>query len=111
MIDENPAVVAGVLKALYKAEGIVKSDPKAAHMSVSNVLKGTLKPEDVAAAFENSNHRMQLDDAMIDLIVKEGAWISAQGKIKADPPTADVVRKYVDASFLKEIDSSRVSLK
>ena len=110
MIDEKPEVVAGVLNALYKAEGIVVSDPASAHTSVSNVLGGTLKPDDVAAAFENSSHYMQLNNELINLIVEEGAWISAQGKIKADPPTADHIRNYVDGSFLKAIDESRVKL-
>lgn len=98
------------MKALYAGEQVVKSDPAASHQSVSNVLDGTLKPEDVASASENYAFNMQINQEMLELMVNEGEWINARGSIKGDPPTIDSIRPYIDGSFLASIDESRVSL-
>lgn len=110
LIDENPDAVTNALKALYAGEQVVKSDPAASHQSVSNVLGGTLKPEDVASASENYAFNMQINQEMLELMVNEGEWINARGSIKGDPPTIDSIRPYIDGSFLASIDESRVSL-
>jgi ABC-type nitrate/sulfonate/bicarbonate transport system substrate-binding protein len=110
LIDENPDAVTNALKALYAGEQVVKSDPAASHQSVSNVLGGTLKPEDVASASENYAFNMQINQEMLELMVDEGEWINARGSIKGDPPTIDSIRPYIDGSFLASIDESRVSL-
>ena len=110
LIDENPDSVTNALKALYAGEQVVKSDPAASHQSVSNVLGGTLKPEDVASASENYAFNMQINQEMLELMVDEGEWINARGSIKGDPPTIDSIRPYIDGSFLASIDESRVSL-
>jgi NitT/TauT family transport system substrate-binding protein len=111
LIDENPDAVRGALAALYAGEQVVKSDSSASHQSVSNVLGGLLKPEDVAAASANYAFNMQLNEAMLDLMVDEGIWINARGSIKGDPPTKESIRPYIDGSFLASIDASRVTLK
>ena len=110
LIDENPDAVKNALAALYAGEQVVKSDPAASHRSVSNVLGGTLKPEDVAAASANYAFNMQINQAMLELMVDEGIWINARGSIKGDPPTIDSIRPYIDGSFLSSIDASRVTL-
>ena len=110
LINENPDAVINALKALYAGEQVVKSDPAASHQSVSNVLGGTLKPEDVASASENYAFNMQINQEMLELMVDEGEWINARGSIKGDPPTIDSIRPYIDGSFLASIDESRVSL-
>lgn len=110
MIEENPDVVTAVLASLYAGEQVVTSDPAASHQSVSNVVGGTLSPEDVAAASVKYNFYMQLNQEMLDLMVDEGAWIIERGSIAGDPPTAESIAPYIDGSFLAGIDASRVTL-
>ena len=110
LIDENPAAVRGFLAALYKGEELVLSDPAASHEAVSRVLGGTLKPTDVASASRNYKFNMQLNTALLDLMVDEGVWIHSRGSIKGDVPTMKLMQPYVDESFLTSIDASRVDL-
>ena len=110
MIDENPNVVTAVLASLYAGEQVVISDPAASHQSVSNVLGGTLTPEDVAAASVNYNFNMQLNQEMLELMVDEGAWIIERGSIEGEPPTMESIARFIDGSFLSGIDDSRVTL-
>ncbi len=110
LIDENPAAVSSVLSALIEAEGVVKSDPVAAHEAVSRVLSGMLKPDEVAEASANYAFEVSLTDELVDLMVAEGEWINARGSIKGDVPTRQSIGAYVDDSFLSEIDAGRVSL-
>ncbi|PZX15459.1 ABC transporter substrate-binding protein [Celeribacter halophilus] len=111
MIDENPDVVTAVLASLYAGEQVVNSDPVASHQSVSNVLSGTLTPEEVAAASSNYNFNMQLDQEMLELMVDEGAWIIERGSIEGEPPTVESIAPFIDGSFLSGIDANRVTLK
>ena len=110
-IEKHPDTVSGVLKALYKGEKVVTSSPAEAHAAVSRVVKGTLKPNDVAAAWGNYSHRMKLDPALVELMLQEGLWIHKRGSIKGDKPTAELMRSAVAAKFLAAIDASRVTLK
>ncbi len=110
MIDESPQAVTGVLQALYNGEEVVLSDPAEAHAAVSRVLSGTLKPDDVAAAWGNYRHNMNLNSALLDLMVREGVWIHARGSIKGDVPTVELMRAYVAPKFLAGINADRVSL-
>ena len=110
LIDENPAAVAGALAALYKGEELVLSDPAASHEAVSRILGGTLKPADVASASGNYKFNMQLNVALLELMVNEGVWIHSRGSIKGDVPTMESIKPYVDGSFLTLIDASRVNL-
>ena len=111
IIDENPDAVRGVLRALYKGESVVSSDPSESHAAVSRVLSGTLKPDEVAAISENYSFRMNLDNDLVDLMVREGLWIHGRGSIKGDKPTTELMRSFVDGQFLSEIDKSLVKLK
>ena len=77
---------------------------------MSNVLGGTLSPEDVASASVNYNFRMQLNQEMLELMVDEGAWIIGRGSIEGEPPTAESIAPFIDGSFLAGIDASRVTL-
>lgn len=110
MIEENPDVVAAVLASLYAGEQVVTSDPAASHEAVSNVLGGTLSPEDVALASANYDFRMQLNQEMLELMVDEGAWIIGRGSIEGEPPTVESIAPYIDGSFLAEINASRVTM-
>ena len=110
IIDENPDAVSAVLAALVEAEGVVKGDPAASHESVSRVLGGTLKPDEVAAASGDYSFEIKLDKAVVDLMVAEGVWINARGSIKGDVPTAESISAYVDGSFLAGVDEARVNL-
>ncbi len=110
MIEESPDVVAAVLASLYAGEQVVTSDPAASHQAVSNVLGGTLSPEDVALASANYDFRMQLNQEMLELMVDEGAWIIGRGSIEGETPTVKSIAPYIDGSFLAEIDASRVAM-
>lgn len=110
MIEESPDVVTAVLASLYAGEQVVISDPEASHQSVSNVLGGTLSPEDVASASVNYAFKMQLNQEMLELMVDEGEWIIGRGSIEGEPPTAESIAPFIDGSFLAGIDASRVTL-
>ncbi|PHR91155.1 MAG: hypothetical protein COA78_34225 [Blastopirellula sp.] len=110
MINDNPDVVSGVLRALYNGEKVVTSDPTESHAAVSRVISGTLKPDEVAAASKNYSFRMGLDNDLVKLMVQEGEWIHARGSIKGDKPTVVLMRGFVAGQFLSGIDASRVNL-
>ncbi len=110
MITNHPDTVTGVLKALYEGEKVVTADPVESHAAVSRVLKGTQKPDQVSAASKNYVFRMSLDNALVDLMTREGEWIHGRGSIKGDKPTSDLMRRFVAPQFLAKIDSSRVNL-
>ncbi len=110
IIDDQPEAVSAVLAALVEAEDIVSSDPTMSHEAVSRVLGGTLKPDEVAAASKSYSFNVNLDSALIDLMVAEGVWINARGSIKGDVPTKESISPYVDSSFLSAIDAGRVTL-
>lgn len=111
VIANHPDAVTGVLKALYKGEAVVTSNPAEAHAAVSRVVKGTLKPENVAAASGDYSFRMKLDTALVDLMLAEGIWINARGSIKGDKPDMNLMRSAIAPQFLAAIDASRVTLK
>lgn len=110
IIEENPSVVTGLLTALAKGEDVVKSDPQEAQAAVSRVLQGTLKPEDVAAVWDEYSHEMKLDSALLDLMTDEGVWIHERGSIKGDRPTTDLMRAYFAPEFLTEVNAGRVAI-
>jgi ABC-type nitrate/sulfonate/bicarbonate transport system substrate-binding protein len=110
IIDRNPDAVSAVLSALLEAEDAVIADPEASHAAVSRVLGGTLRPEDVAAASASYSFNINLDSALIELMVDQGVWINARGSIRGDVPTHESISAYVDAGFLSALDAGRVTL-
>ena len=111
IIDENPDAVTSVLATLVEAEGVVENSPADAWESVSRVLGGAFKPDEIAAVAGDYAPDVNLSPGLIDLMVGEGVWIHARGSIKGDVPTAESIGAYVDGSFLSSVDSSRVTLK
>ena len=111
MIKNSPNTVKNVLKALYEGEKLVKSNPAESHEAVSRVLKGTLKPKDIAAAWGNYAYNMKLDNSLLDLMVDEGQWIQARGSIKGVEPTKELMLKFFVTEPLASINSDLVTVK
>lgn len=111
MINNHPETVSGLLKALYAGEKVVHSNPAEGHAAVSRIIKGRQKPDEVAMASKNYAFRMNLDNALVELMTEEGVWIHGRGSIKGDKPTAALMRRFVAPQFLSNVDSSRVNLK
>lgn len=110
IIKDDPDAVKAVLQAMYDGEKLVKADPEETHLAISRVLEGTLKPEEIAAAFAEYSHEMKLNNALIDLMVDEGKWIQARGSIKGVDSTTELMRKHFVSEPLASIDASRVNL-
>lgn len=110
IIDENPQAVTGLLTALAKGEAVVKSDPQEAQAAVSRVLNGTLKPEGVAAVWDEYSYEMKLDAELLDLMTDEGVWIHERGSIKGDMPTKELMRSYFAPEFLAEVNAASVAI-
>ena len=110
VIDEQPETVTAILEVLLDAEAVVLTDPGEAQAAVSRVVSGSLSMEDIATAWGESEHRMNLDQSLVNLMVDEGVWIHDRGSIKGDVPTAETMRAYVAPEFLAGIDATRATL-
>ncbi len=111
VIEKNPKTVSAVLAALLEGEKLVKADPAESHMAVDRVTKGRFKMDYIKAAWSNYHHRMSLEENLLDLMVREGAWIASRGSIKGVKSTRALYRPYLRGEFLKALASDRVDLK
>ena len=111
MVDKNPKVVRGVLSALLKGEQIVKKDPAGSQQAVVRYVKGAQNLDAIKTSWAEHNHRMMLAPPLLDLMVREGKWIQASGRIKNVAPTAALFRPYFKEGHLKALAGDRVTLK
>ena len=111
IINKHPKTVNSVLATLLEGERLVKSDPAGSQQAVARVTKGKFKMDYIKSAWSNYHHRMSLEDNLLDLMVREGKWITGRGSIKGVNSTAALYRPYFRGEFLKALASDRVSLR
>lgn len=91
MINERAEVLEAFMGALAKADADVKADPGAAVAAVSASMSGAMSTEDIAAQWEDVDIGLQLDTGLAELLVAEADWILAQGVVKGEAVTLDVM--------------------
>lgn len=111
IMDKHPKTVRSVLAALLDGEKLVKSDPAGSQEAVARIVKGKFRMDYIKSSWSNYQHRMTLRDDLLDLMVREGKWISARGSIKGVKSTRALYRPFFRGEFLKSLASDRVDLR
>ena len=111
VIANRPKAVRGVLSALLKGEQIVKQDPEESQRAVVRYMKGAQKLDAIKASWVEHNHRMMLAPPLLNLMVREGKWLRASGRIKNVQPTEQLFRPFFKDGPLKALAADRVTLK
>ena len=111
VIDDHPETTRAVLAALLEGEALVKADPAESHMAVDRVTKGRFEMDYIRSAWANYHHRMSLEEDLLELMVREGAWIASRGSIKGVASTRALYRPYFRDAPLKALAPDRVTLR
>ncbi len=110
MIDQSPETARSVLAALLMGEKLVIDDPAESQKTVSRVVGKAIGLAGIVTGWSEHEYKMGLDGALLELMLKEGQWIRATGKIKNVEPTKELFRPYFREEILKSLASDRVNL-
>lgn len=113
MIASRPAEVEAFLAALLKADKTIAADSKLGQATVIAALKGVMIPETLAEMWPEYEFRFELKPEVLDLMVKQGAWILDRGVIKAAPEAASAktLRGYIAEQPLAKLSPEVVTIK
>jgi sulfonate transport system substrate-binding protein len=106
-IDQQKAVITGLLRALVRAGDFIQKNPDQAKQSVENHTK--LDREVVDGIWHNFVFKPALTAQLIDDWTAEAKWAQ---QMKMVPPDAKLpnFRNLIDDSFLRPVDPSAVQL-
>ena len=103
--DANKAAIEGTLRALIKTEDYIKKNPAEAQTKLEAWLN--LKPGDLDHFMQTTNFNVELNvPQMKQWLADELAWLRGVQDVK---DTRTDMAPFIDASFLKNIDRSRVT--
>ena len=111
VIDNSPKTALAVLQALLDGEKLSESDPAETQAAVARIEKSRLSPDFIKAAWSSYQRKINLDEDIMNLIVKEGKWISERGPIKGVKSTRELYRRYFRDGPLRSLAADRVNLK
>jgi NitT/TauT family transport system substrate-binding protein len=111
IMKDHPKTVRSVLAALMDGEKLVKSDPVGSQQAVARIVKGKFRMDYIKSSWANYQHRMTLQDDLLDLMVREGKWIAGRGSIKGVKSTRALYRPFFRGEFLKAVAADRVNLR
>jgi len=111
IINNHPKTTRAFLAALLEGEKLVKNDPAGSQKAVARIVKGKFGIDFIKSAWPNYRHKMTLDENLLDLMVREGKWISERGSIKGVNSTRALYRPFFRGGPLKSLADDRVNLK
>lgn len=113
MVASRPADVEAFVKALLEADKAVAADPKLGQATVVAALKGVMTPETMAEMWPEYEYKFELKPDVLELMVKQGAWILERGVIKAAPEAASAktLRGFIAEGTLSKLAPTAVTLK
>ena len=104
---EHPAVVEKLLKALLEAEDFVNKNPDEA-MRITSKYTG-MKQEYLVDLWSKYEKKLVLDNYLIETMNKEAAWAKEQKLVNST--SSPDYKSLVDATFLKSVAPSRVTIR
>jgi NitT/TauT family transport system substrate-binding protein len=110
MTGEKASTLKAFLGALAQADADVKADPEAAMAAVSAAMQGAMSPEALAVMWQDVDLGLELSPELVSLLMSEGAWIVAQGVVKAEAPSEAAILAHVDGAALKAVAPEAVTL-
>lgn len=111
IINNSPKTTRAFLAALLEGEKLVKSDPAGSQEAVARIVEGKFRIDFIKAAWPNHHFEMTLKENLLDLMVREGKWITERGSIKGVISTRELYRPFFRGEPLKSLASDRVNLK
>ena len=104
-LESNKAAVEGVIRALIKAEDYIRKDPAGAQTKLEAWLN--LQAGDLDHFMQTTSFKVELNvPQMKQWLAGELAWLKGVQDVK---DTRTDMAPFIDASFLKSIDSTRVT--
>lgn len=106
----HPALTKRVLETLLKGEELLKKNPSETQEATARFVGGAVPLDNIRAAWNEYEYRVQLDAGTLDLMVREGKWLKAKGLVKEGDPTPALYRKWFAPGPLNSLDPARVTL-
>lgn len=111
MIDKHPDRVKAFLSGLLAANQYVSRDPVGASTAVSGAMGSIAAPDAIRNLWSEYKFDVTLDQPVLTLLVKEGAWVRDKGLVKGDAPTEQLFRSYIATEPLRQIAPRNVPLR
>jgi NitT/TauT family transport system substrate-binding protein len=106
----NPALTKRVLATLLKGEELVAKNAAESQEATARYVGGATNIDAIRAAWPDYEYRLKLDAGTLDVMVREGQWLKAQGLVKEGDPSPALYRKVFAPEALKSLDAKRVTL-
>lgn len=106
----DAVAAAKFLEALTRADAFMASDPAGAQDIVAKAAGKALTLEAIRADWGKYHYGVALDGALLDLMVREGAWIRERGIVKDAEPSAALFRSTVAEAPLKSAAPATMTL-
>lgn len=112
MAGPRAAETTAFLRALVKADAIVKAEPAATKEAILRAMKGVMSPDVLDSIFSETDYKLTLDNELIALIQREAAWIIEKGLVKAPEGAAEkqTIRGFIKAELLQSVAKENVTL-
>ena len=105
-IDHREEDIARLLRALLRAQRVIQEQPEAARALLAERLH--LPPALIAAAMDNEDYRVRLDQSLVTTMQGETRWFTRAGG-GAAAAAVDVLRS-IDPAPLRRVDAAAVGL-
>ncbi len=99
-----------VLRALVRAEALLASDPAAAQAAVGRVAGRSQTADAIRENWRDYQVRTVLDEALVSLMQRQGAWLVERGAARGQESTAALMRGFMADAPLRAVDAARVML-
>lgn len=106
-----PELVHRVLAALVAGEALTFKDPAEAQAATAAYVNKAVPLTAIEATWGDYDHHVQLDPATLDLMVREGTWLRAEGFVKTGTPSVALFQKMFLPAPLRSLDPSAVTLR
>ncbi len=109
-IRTDADAVQRVLRALIRAEAAIAADLPAAQAAVGRVAGRAQTADAIRENWPDYQVRTVLDDALVGLMQRQGAWLVERGAARGVDASAALMRGAVADAPLRAVDAGRVAL-
>jgi NitT/TauT family transport system substrate-binding protein len=99
--EKKPEIVDKFIDALVKADSIVAANREAALDTVAESVGSIIPREHIVEQWQDTTFAVQLDDSLLGLVERQGAWL-AVGTLKQTPPPREFYRRFFRAEPLEK---------
>jgi NitT/TauT family transport system substrate-binding protein len=109
-VEKHPERVKAFLQGLLAANESVKHDRTGASAAVSTAMGGIASPDAIRDLWPDYVFDVSIDQNLLTLLVKEGAWIHGKGLVKGPDPSEALLRSYIATEPLRALAPRNVPL-